>query len=466
VTDQLSARTATELLAAYADGTLSPVEVTEDALRRIEDADKRVNAFCLVDGDAALEQARRSEERWRRSEPLGLIDGVPVSIKDLLLARGWVTRRGSLSTRDARPDTEDAPTVARMREHGAVFLGKTTTPEFGWKAVTDNPLTGVTGNPYDPGRTAGGSSGGSAAAVALGMGALSVGTDGGGSIRVPASFCGIVGLKPTYGRVPIYPASPFGTLSHAGPMTRSVDDAALLLDVLAGFDPRDWSALPPPPASFRRDLAGGVRGLRIAVTTTLGSGGSAGRVDAEVAEAVHRAAERFAALGAQVEEADPGFADPLDAFHALWFAGAAKVVEKLGPEQREQLDPGLREVCAQGATVSAADYLDAVATRMALGDRMGRWHLEHDLLLTPTVPIPAFEAGREVPEGWPTPRWTAWTPYTYPFNMTQQPAVSLPAGTTADGLPIGIQLVGARHADALVLRAAKAFEDAECSGTP
>ncbi|MDH3596510.1 MAG: amidase family protein, partial [Rhodospirillales bacterium] len=236
--------TATELLTRFRAGSLSPVEVTEAALARIEAHDTALNAFCLVDAEQALAEARRSEERWRIGAPKGRLDGVPASIKDLLLTKGWPTLRGSKALDPDQPWDEDAPAVARLREHGAVLLGKTTTPEFGWKGVTDSPLTGVTRNPWDPSRTPGGSSGGAAAAVATGMGALAIGTDGGGSIRIPAGFTGIFGLKPSFGRVPAYPLSPFGTVAHLGPMTRSVADAALMLTVLAEPDPRDWYALP------------------------------------------------------------------------------------------------------------------------------------------------------------------------------------------------------------------------------
>ncbi|MFG2196207.1 amidase [Streptomyces sp. NPDC048639] len=447
--------TATELLAGYASGAFSPVEATRAALARVERTEPAVNAFVRVDAEEALAQAAESQERWSRGEPDGLVDGVPVTVKDILLQRGGPTFRGSRTIRaEGRAWDEDAPSVARLREHGAVFLGKTTTPEFGWKGVTDSPRDGVTGNPYDPQRTAGGSSGGSAAAVALGEGPLSLGTDGGGSVRIPASFCGIFALKPTYGRVPLYPASAFGTLAHVGPMTRDALDAALLMDVISGPDYRDWSQLGAVTASFRDGIDGGVEGLRIAYSPSFG-----GRVavDPQVAESVRRAVERLAELGARVEEADPGFDDPVEAFHALWFSGAARVVQPLGPDLLELLDPGLQEVVAQGVRYSALDYLAAVDVRMALGQRMGRFHGDYDLLVTPTLPITAFEAGAEVPKGSRHHRWTGWTPFTYPFNLTQQPAASVPCGTDRDGLPIGVQLVGARHSDALVLRAAHAL---------
>ncbi|MFC8388771.1 amidase [Streptomyces sp. NPDC057238] len=452
---ELTELTAVRLLDGYREGEFSPVEVVRAALERAEEIQPEVNAFVRLLAEEALEQARASEERWRRGEPCGLLDGVPVTVKDILLLRGAPTLKGSRTIDPAagRWD-EDAPSVARLREHGAVFLGKTTTPEFGWKGVTDSPLSGVTRNPHDPTRTAGGSSGGAAAAVALGAGPLALGTDGGGSVRIPAAFCGIFALKPTYGRVPLYPASAFGTLAHVGPMTRDAADAALLMDVIGGPDSRDWSALGPASGSFSEGLAGGVRGLRVAYSPSLGGQVA---VRPEVAAAVRRAVERLAGLGAYVEETDPDLTDPVEAFHTLWFAGAARVAQHLSREQREQLDPGLREICGAGARYSALEYLAAVDVRMGLGRRMGRFHDRYDLLVTPTVPITAFEAGAEVPKGSGHRRWTGWTPFTYPFNMTQQPAATVPVGVDGDGLPIGLQIVAARHRDDLVLRGAHAL---------
>lgn len=264
MTTELTELTAVELLDGYRRREFSPVEATRATLERAEEIQPAVNAFVRIDAEGALARAAESTERWRRGEPDGLLDGVPVTVKDILLQRGTPTLRGSKTIAEQGSWDEDAPSVARLREHGAVFIGKTTTPEFGWKGVTDSPLSGITRNPHDPSRTAGGSSGGSAAAVALGAGPLSLGTDGGGSVRIPASFCGIFGLKPTYGRVPLYPASAFGTLSHVGPMTRDAADAALLLDVIGVPDARDWSGLDRPTGSFTEGLVGGVRGLRIA----------------------------------------------------------------------------------------------------------------------------------------------------------------------------------------------------------
>ncbi|WP_020387553.1 amidase [Kribbella catacumbae] len=445
---------AVELVEGYRTGAISPVEATQAALDAIERYDEKVNAFVLVDAEGALAAAKESEARWHTGEPLGPGDGVPTSIKDALWTRGWPTLRGSTLIDESQPWEEDAPAVARLRETGAVILGKTTTPEYSWKGVTDSSKFGATGNPWDASKTSGGSSGGSATAVGLGMGAWSVGTDGGGSVRIPAAFTGTVALKPTYGLIPLFPASAFGTLSHAGPMTRTVRDNAALLDVISGFDARDWSAMPTPARSFLEGLDDGVAGLRIAYSPDLGFVSNDGEVDALVRAAV----ERLADAGAEVTEVDPGFSDPLEAFNVLWFSGAAKVLAAYGDAVDDRVDPGLRRTAAAGSAYTASDYLDATAVRMELGRLMGEFHRRYDVLVTPTLPLTAFPVGQDVPDGWPSPEWTSWTPYTYPFNLTQQPALSVPCGLTSAGLPVGLQVVGARHADALVLRVGQAYQ--------
>ena len=280
---------ANELLTAYSNKKMSPVEATKAILDHIKNYDKKLNSFRLLDEEKALESARASEERWSMGTPAGLVDGVPTTIKDLVATKDWSTRRGSLTTNDKGPWKEDAPLVARLRSNGAVLLGKTTTPEFGWKGVTDSPLTGITRNPWDLTKTPGGSSGGAAAAAAACFGALHHGSDGGGSIRMPSGYTGIYGLKPTFGRVPTWPASGFGTLSHQGPMTRTVDDAALMLTVMSEPDPKDWYALPEQNCDWRKSMDQTVRGWRIAYSPDLGHA----KVDPEIAKLVKEAAMTF-----------------------------------------------------------------------------------------------------------------------------------------------------------------------------
>jgi len=450
---ELCSLTAVQLLEGYRTRAFSPVEVAAAVLKRIEERNPQLNAFNLVSKEI-LENARQSEARWLSGMPRGLLDGVPVSIKDIILTKGWPTLRGSKTVDPRGPWDEDAPATARLREHGALLLGKTTTPEFGWKGVTDSPLTGITRNPWNPAKTPGGSSGGAAAAVAAGMGPLAVGTDGGGSIRIPCSFTGLFGIKASFGRVPAWPLSPFGTVAHVGPITRSVADAALMLNVLALPDARDWHALPYEPRDWRMDLEQGVRDLRIAWSPDLGYA----KVDPEVLSIVKKSITVFQDLGAKIEEKHPGFENPEGIFRAHWFSGAAFLLRSI--KQKNLIDPGLVEVASQGEKITAQELLEAQQKRGALGVHMNLFHRDYDLLVTPTLSVPAFDVGKEFPEISGGRRWTDWTPFTYPFNLTQQPAASIPCGFTQGGLPVGLQIVGPRYADALVLRAARAFESA------
>jgi aspartyl-tRNA(Asn)/glutamyl-tRNA(Gln) amidotransferase subunit A len=453
--DDVALLTATELLARYAAKDLSPVEATQAALVQINRHNGSVNAVCLVDEERALTEARESEARWMRKAPLGLADGVPCSIKDLLVTKGWPTLRGSLTVARDQAWDENAPSVERLLENGAVLLGKTTTPEFGWKGVTDSALTGITRNPWDLSKTPGGSSGGAAVAAALGMGAFHIGTDGGGSIRIPSAFTGVFGIKPTHGRVPAYPPSPFSEVAHIGPMTRSVEDAALMLQIMAQPDRRDWQALTTEPPDYRSGLKNGVQGLRIGYSADLGYAD----VDPEVATLVSNACKTLEGMGAIIVPADLNLSGSQEPFRAYWCAGLSLLVSKLDPELREKLDPGLLKAAAYGASLSLHSYLDQMSARAPLCHALSTAFGRFDLLVTPTMPLTAFTAGRECPEegNWD---WRSWTPFTYPFNLSQQPAASVPCGLTQAGLPAGLQIVGPRLGDALVLRAAFALQEA------
>ncbi|MBV8168485.1 MAG: amidase [Alphaproteobacteria bacterium] len=456
MSEDLALWSATALVDAFRRKTVSPVEATQAALARIERLDGQLNAFILVDRDGALAAARASEARWRNGAPLGPVDGVPTSIKDIVLTKGWPTLRGSKTVDPNQPWTEDAPAVARLRDSGAVFLGKTTTPEFGWKAIGDSPLTGITRNPWNLGHTPGGSSAGAASATAVGMGALAIGTDGAGSIRIPSSFTGLFGIKPTFGRVPAYPPSAFGLVSHVGPMTRTVEDGALMLSVLAGADWRDSYALPADGRDYRQGIDGGVKGLTIGFSPDLGYA----KVDPEVARAVEAAVQVFAELGATVETIAPPFAEPIAAELVLWSAPTTKLLSEMTEAQRALLDPGLRRMADVGRRYSAIDYVAADQARTALGQTMAAFHQRHHLLATPTVAVPALAVGRDTLSDAPDALWIEWAPFTYPFNLTRQPAASVPCGITRNGLPIGLQLVGALYDEPTVLRAARAFERA------
>ncbi|MBN9545871.1 MAG: amidase [Alphaproteobacteria bacterium] len=447
---------APRLSTAFGSGEVSPVEVAKSLLARIAALDSKVNAYCLIDEPTTLAQARASEERWTKKAALSPLDGVPVAVKDILLTRGWPTLRGSRFTDPNQAWNDDAPVVARLREAGAVLLGKVTTPDHGWKGVTDSPLTGITRNPWNLDKTPGGSSGGSSAAVAARLAPLALGTDGGGSIRIPAGFTGTFGIKPNFGRVPAWPSSPFGTLAHLGPMSRDVEGSAMLLDVMSRPDARDWQALAPPGSSFLKDLRRGVRDKRIAFSPTMGF---AKNVEPEVAELVAAAARRFSELGARVDEIDPPGGDPGEIFRTLWWGGAGFVFGHVAADKRQLLDPGLAAVAEEGARIPTREYIEANVARGAYASRMRQFMENYDLLLTPSLAVAAFDVGKLSP--YADGSWTRWTPFTYPFNLTQQPAASVPCGRTRAGLPVGLQIVGRHYDEWSVLQAAFAYEAAD-----
>ena len=450
--DPLCRLGAAELGEAYRDGTVSPVDVTRAALARAESVQPLFNAFTSIAGEAALHQARGSEARWRRGEPRSAVDGVPATIKDIVWVKGWPVRYGSPSTA-ATPCAADAPAVERLRDAGVVFIGQTTTPEFGWKAVTDGPLSGVTRNPWNPELTPGGSSGGAAVAALTGAGVFHLGTDGGGSIRVPSAFTGIVGLKPTYGRVPAYPASAFGTVAHLGPMARRVADTRAMLGVMAGPDPQDWlqgpASLPSLDAEPRP-----IRGTRIGYW----SRPPCGTLAPEIAAAVDATVAALARAGAAVTPVDLPAGDSLGIFEVLWSAGAAARAADLSDTARATLDPGLRALVEAGEGCDAVRYVRAMTARAAFGRAMEALVARFDVLVSPAAAVLPFAVGHDVPPGSGLRQWIEWAGFSFPLNLSQQPAIVVPCGRSATGLPIGLQIIGPRGADALVLDVAEAFE--------
>jgi aspartyl-tRNA(Asn)/glutamyl-tRNA(Gln) amidotransferase subunit A len=448
---------AADLAAGIARRKISPVEVVDAVLARIESL-ARLNAYVTVDAEGARHGARAAERLvMRRGARLGPLHGVPFSVKDLVVTKGVRTTFGTPIYKDNVP-TEDAPMVARLKAAGAILIGKTNTPTFGWIGATHNLLVGATRNPWNLERTPGGSSGGASAAVAAGLAPLAVGTDGGGSIRIPASFSGIYGLKPTFGRIPVHPPSAAWSLSHIGPLARTVRDAALMLQVSAGPDERDSSSLPAPGVDYVKALRGGVKGLRVAYSDTLGY---AEVVDPEVREACGKAARVFRELGCRVEEIDPGWPSPFAAWRAIFAGGiAARLAPYTG--ERDKIDAGLLRIVDEALKSPPTAFVQAFFDRHAWLAYPRRLFESYDLLLTPTLARPAFAVGLDNATeiaGRPVPEW-AWSPFTYPFNLTGQPAASVPCGFTKGGLPIGLQVVGRRFDDATVLRASAAFEAA------
>ena len=451
--------TAIQLLGLYRTGEASPVEATQAVLQRIARLNPLLNAFCLIDEAAAMASARQSEARWQAHRRSGAgvlsLDGVPMSIKDLILTQGWPTLRGSKTVNPDQPWEVDAPVTARLREAGAVLLGKTTTPEFGCKGETNSLLTGISRNPWNPALTPGGSSGGASAAVSAGLGPLAIGTDGAGSVRIPAAFCGNVGFKPSFGRVPAYPLSPFGSVAHLGPHAMTVEEVALLMNAIALPDARDWTSLPFDGVDYLAGLKGGVKGLRVAYSPTLGY---AKNVDPEIAAATAQAAKHLQDLGAVVEQVDPLTEDPLDISTGLWFAGAYQVWQTLNPSQLALTDPDFKSQAELGAQLDANAIHALTQRRGVLGSHLRQFMQRFDLILTPSTAVTAFKA---LPAGHSVMNSAAmlgWTPFSYPFNLSQQPAISLPCGLTLDGLPMGVQLVGTMFGDAKLLQAAQALQ--------
>ena len=452
--DELATLPALSMVEKYKDRSISPVDVITATFDRIKAFEHRVNAFTLTDEESAFEAAQQSEKRWKLGKPLSPLDGVPATIKDLLLTKNWPTLRGSSTSDKSVAWNEDSPSTARLREAGCVLIGKTTTPEFGWKGVTDSPLSGITSNPWNTKMTPGGSSGGAAVAASLGMGALHVGTDGGGSIRIPAAFTGVFGFKPTFGLVPSWPPSPFSAVAHVGPLTRTVADAAAMLKVLARPDIRDFHCQPFIGENFSAKINNPVDGLRMAFSPDLGYA----EVDPEIMSIVDRAVKIFLQLGAIVEIATPNFANSLEIFNIHWYAAAAQLLNKFNENQKQLIDPGLVEIAAQGAKIPLMEYLTATNARVSLAERAHIFHEKWDILLTPTLPIPAFPSGKNIANPETQSQWPDWTPLSYPFNLTNQPACSVPCGLTKANLPVGLQIIGPKYSDSLVLRVASAFE--------
>ena len=451
--------TATQLLGLYRSGQASPVEATQAVLQRIARLNPLLNAFCLIDESAAMASAHLSEARWQAHRRSGAdvlpLDGVPLSIKDLILSQGWPTLRGSKTVNPDQPWEVDAPVTARLREAGAVLLGKTTTPEFGCKGETNSLLTGISRNPWNTEHTPGGSSGGASAAVSAGLGPLAIGTDGAGSVRIPAAFCGNVGLKPSFGRVPAYPLSPFGSVAHLGPHAMTVEDVALLMNTIALPDARDWTSLPFDGVDYVAGLKGGVKGLRVAYSPTLGY---AKNIDPEIAAATAQAAKHLQDLGAVVEQVDPLNEDPLDITTGLWFAGAYQVWRSLSPAQQAVTDPDFKAQAELGAQLDTNAIHALNQRRGVLGSHLRQFMQRFDLILTPSTAVTAFKALPAGHSPMDSQAMLGWTPFSYPFNLSQQPAISLPCGLSSHGLPMGVQLVGPMFGDALVLQAAQALQ--------
>ena len=465
--NELARMDAVSIAGAVRDKIISPVEVTEACLRRMEALEPHLHAFCTPTPDIARQQAKAVEQKIMAREPVGPLAGVPVGIKDLICTAGIRTVSGSAAYETFVPDEDDV-VVERLKAAGAIILGKTNVPEFGYSGVGHNPVFETTRNPWNTERTPGGSSAGSGAAVASGMCPFALGSDGGGSVRIPSAHSGIFGMKASMGRVPLYPGcrderypgvSSWESLEHIGPMSRTVADAALMLSVIAGPDDRDRHSLPKPDFDWRSTTQADIKGCRVAYSPDWGYAA----VDPEVRRVVGDAVRVFERdLGCTVETASPGFSDPYEAFWGLVamesdLRGMRAIVDKYGARMTPHLVDFIRRPW------TGEEFTDANIKRKEVVNKMWRFMRRYDLLLTPTLAVPPFALHIQGPEkidGQIVPPFK-WLAFTFPINMTGQPAASIPAGFTSDGLPVGLQIVGRHLDDPMVLRASAAFEQAK-----
>jgi aspartyl-tRNA(Asn)/glutamyl-tRNA(Gln) amidotransferase subunit A len=457
---------ATALAAAIKTKQISAVEAAEAVLDRMEHVEPHVHAFCTPTPDLALAHARRIDADLTAGLDAGPLAGVPVSIKDLILTRGVRTTSGSVAYEDLIPEEDDVA-VERLKAAGAVIIGKTNTSEFGYSATGHNPIFETTRNPWNLAMTPGGSSAGAGAAVASGVGPLALGSDGGGSVRIPASHCGLYGFKPSMGRIPLYPGSRderypgvsgWESLECYGPLTRSVADAALMMSVMAGPDPRDRHSIPNEGIDWLESVRGGIKGKRVAYSADWGYAA----VDPEVAQIAADAARLFERdHGCAIAEANPGWEDPAAAFAATIVAetdlrGMRRMIDRHGRKMSQHM------VDLLSRPWTAEDLTDANIARKGVANKMWRMMARYDLLLTPTLCVPPFPILMQGPEkiAGRYVRPESWLAFTFPLNLTGQPAATVPAGWTRGGLPVGLQIVGRHLDDAMVIRASAAYEAA------
>lgn len=448
-------KTALELRDMIRSKEVSPVELVTASLERLREVEPKINAFLDITEDQAMDAAKAAEAAVTAGDELGALHGLPVSVKDLIAVKDAKLTFGSRALADNVSDV-DAPSVARIRDAGGAIIGKSTTSEFGCKGVGDSPLTGITRNPWNLEKTPGGSSCGAAASIASGVTAFGLGTDGGGSVRIPSAFTGLFGIKAHFGRVPVFPASATPTLAHVGPLARTVRDGALLLQTISGFDARDAGAVSQDVPDFLAACDRSPKGLRVAWSPTLGYG----EPDPQVLSVVSDAAKVLEELGCQVTEVDKVFDDPIDLMMSEFFAGAGTRLRPVLENSRELLDPTVAHTLDGALRQEMGDYYTKVFERYDLRNTMCNFFEDYDLLVTPTLPVTAFDVGNDYPPGRGSPDdIIGWLTYTYPFNLTGLPAASVPCGFV-DGLPVGLQIVGRHLGEVDIFRAAAAFEAA------
>jgi aspartyl-tRNA(Asn)/glutamyl-tRNA(Gln) amidotransferase subunit A len=450
--------TVAQAMELLANQSLTAEELMSECIETIRKKNPSINAFSDIYLEEAFETARDCDLDTKNGRCRGPLHGIPVGVKDLFLTSGRRTTRGSVAFREFVPN-ENAPIIDRIESAGAIVIGKTTTTEMGWSGSSVSELYGPTRNPWNTKLTSGGSSSGSAAAVATGMVPCALGSDGGGSVRIPASFCGIFAMKGSLARIPTYPWSPTEMLSHAGPLTRTATDSAILFNLLKGPDPRDHLALPDDGLDYLQCCIDR-ENVKVAFAPTL----FGVDIDSEVAKAVAESVSRIEqCFGIKVEIVEPKWNDPIDIFETLWVAGRGIFYRDQNSDLENGFGEGFRNLIRASQGYTLANYLNAIKARAEFATLIHLFFEDYDFLLLPTVPILPFDAELEAPKNMPGKSeilpWTGWTPFTYPFNLSGNPAASMPIGTSSEGLPIGLQIIGRRHTDHSVLSFCRAFEE-------
>lgn len=445
---------AMELRRRIARKEISPVEVTRRSLEQAEATQKTLNAFSAIMHDSALAAAKVAEDAVVRGSPLGLLHGLPVSVKDLIAVAGVNYASGSKTMAD-NVAMSDAPSVERLKAAGAIIIGKTTTSEFGCKPVGDNILTGITRNPWNLKKTPGGSSAGAAASIAAGVTPFGLGTDGGGSIRIPCSFSGLAGIKGHFGRVPIWPTSATPTLAHVGPLARSMEDAALLFSAIAGYDARDPFSVAGPVPDVLGASKAPIHELKIAYSPTFGYA----KPSSDVLAVVEGAIQSLESIGCKIERIDQLFdKDPVDLWTAEFYAGVGIRLRSFVEKQRDLLDPAVAEVLQDALSQDMRSYYEKVFGRYAFRDSVRKLFEKYDIILSPVLPVTSLDVGVNIPSHLTDRNLVSWVYYTYPFNLTGQPAGTVSAGIAADGMPVGLHIIGRALGEFDVVRLGAAYE--------
>jgi aspartyl-tRNA(Asn)/glutamyl-tRNA(Gln) amidotransferase subunit A len=449
--NELFKLTASQLIKLYKKKETNPTEVALNIINELDQKNQKFNAFVDYDTEKILQQAKLSSDRWIKGETKGTLDGIPISIKDLLITKDYLTRRGSYVESLPIASDKDAPVVKKVLEQGAIILGKTTTPEFGHKGTTQSIRYGSTLNPWNVELNAGGSSGGSAAAVAAGLGPLSLGTDGGGSVRIPCSFCGLFGHKPTFGRIPAYPISPFGTVANIGPISRTVEDGALLMNVIAKPDRDDWYSLPNENINYNEFNFDNVKNFRIGVFKYWGMKNFLNEIylDNEINIVFENILSELAKEGLQLlfDGKINWPNNPADIFKTMWYTGAANLSKKINKEELFKIDKNFLHFIDEGNKYSVFNFLAAEAKRAENATYLSYLFEKFDVLIGPTMPVLPFECDDVIPKNYDSKDLFSWTPFTYPFNLTKHPSSTINCGFSSSGLPVGIQVVAPHYED-------------------